>query len=58
MGRENLADELLLLALCQLWNVLWSHSADFLLGFHNRSEFGCEISSRVEIWAHQLISEG
>ncbi|OWK52595.1 Protein Wnt-9a [Lonchura striata] len=23
----------------EVWNALWSHGADFLLGFHNRSEF-------------------
>lgn len=38
-GREDLADELFLLAFCQVWNVLWSHGADAPLGFHDRSEF-------------------
>lgn len=39
MEREKLADELFLLAFCQAWNVLWSHRADSLLGFHDHSEF-------------------
>lgn len=44
MGRlmegENLANEPFLLAFCQTWYVLWLHGIDFLLRFHNLSEFG------------------
>lgn len=39
MERQSLEDELLLLAFCQAWDVLWSHGSDFLLGFHSHSEF-------------------
>ena len=39
MEGENLANEPFLLAFCQTWYALWLHGTDFLLRFHNHSEF-------------------